>query len=717
MMTACDPNFVNTGVSGAPSPLLPNGWSNCSGSVDIQPGLWGVTQMGPDGDNFLGFHSLDNGAGERPQGHLTSTLIVGNTYYLRFKFAVVPNPGVFPLWGGGGYGDHPGYLDIYAATNQCGLDEMIGTTAVVSSGDGWVEHELIFTANFAHDLIAFAPQSTVSNWVYMGLDDVRMIEGPIIKDESICDGESFDYFGNSWSVPGTYYHTFENTATCDSIVQVNLSVNQVHSYSKNAEICQGQIYSEGTATYNAPGTYTYIHISSQGCDSVVVVDLSVNPSPILNKNISICDGESHYEGTDTYDTSGAYSYVYPSVLGCDSTINTVLEVNPNHHDILNEQICFGDSYSFQGVDHSASDTVQVILISSAGCDSILELRLVVEEIISIDKHFDLCAGESYVEGSSVYISSGLYTDVYTTVNGCDSVVNTSLDFHEDEAITQSFDICEGQNVKVGSSVYSETGIYYDDFSTTMGCDSSIQTLLTVVPQNPILLSDVEICDDSVHTVNLSYLDPEQIFWSDNIEGNIRHFSEAGTYWVDILLDSCYVSDTLRIEKHYRSPYGLKEITECWGEEVVLQVWENNGTAVWSTGETSDEIIVRSTGMYSAEIENACGSFSYTADVFFEDCDCSVFAPNSFTPNADGFNDQFGITYNCDFIKYEMTIHDRWGTPVFHTEDPDAVWNGEYETEGFLHASNIYNYVITYTVVNAKGHLKQDRIFGHITQIR
>lgn len=67
-------------------------------------------------------------------------------------------------------------------------------------------------------------------------------------------------------------------------------------------------------------------------------------------------------------------------------------------------------------------------------------------------------------------------------------------------------------------------------------------------------------------------------------------------------------------------------------------------------------------------------------------------PNVFTPNGDGINDVFtpfmpysGVT------KVEMEIYNRWGKRVFHTTDPDILWDGTDETTKLTNSDGVYYY--------------------------
>ena len=55
---------------------------------------------------------------------------------------------------------------------------------------------------------------------------------------------------------------------------------------------------------------------------------------------------------------------------------------------------------------------------------------------------------------------------------------------------------------------------------------------------------------------------------------------------------------------------------------------------------------------------------------------TFYAPNAFTPNFDGSNDNFlpkGAAW--DLSTYNLWVFDRWGMQLYHTNDANAGWNG------------------------------------------
>lgn len=53
-------------------------------------------------------------------------------------------------------------------------------------------------------------------------------------------------------------------------------------------------------------------------------------------------------------------------------------------------------------------------------------------------------------------------------------------------------------------------------------------------------------------------------------------------------------------------------------------------------------------------------------------DMLIFVPSAFSPNNDGNNDGFGPVMT-GVESFNMVIYDRWGRPVFETDDEDWWW--------------------------------------------
>lgn len=113
-----------------------------------------------------------------------------------------------------------------------------------------------------------------------------------------------------------------------------------------------------------------------------------------------------------------------------------------------------------------------------------------------------CAGDDVIVGPYVHTESGTYTDVILSSSGCDSTVTTVLTVIPAPTHTQSVELCFGYTYTIGSSAYTTSGIYTDTISNAEGCDSIVTTNLTVSPENAIT-QEVDICWGESYSIGAS----------------------------------------------------------------------------------------------------------------------------------------------------------------------------------------------------------------------
>ena len=246
---------------------------------------------------------------------------------------------------------------------------------------------------------------------------------------------------------------------------------------KNVQICSDSSYVVGNSIYNITGTYSDTLTNYFGCDSVVNTNLIVNQSYTINNNETICDGQVLIVGSSQYIQSGIYTDLLSSNSACDSTITTNLLVLPTSNFIQTLSFCSGDSVIVGSNIYTQTGIYTDILTSVNGCDSTITTDLTVFVSSSISNYQDICNGETYWIGNSYYTTPGYYTDIFNSVNGCDSVVNTNLTVYPLLVINNNYTICEDDIVIVGNNTYSQEGDYTDTLQTIYGCDSVINSYI------------------------------------------------------------------------------------------------------------------------------------------------------------------------------------------------------------------------------------------------
>ncbi|MEM1215021.1 MAG: PKD domain-containing protein, partial [Bacteroidota bacterium] len=91
-----------------------------------------------------------------------------------------------------------------------------------------------------------------------------------------------------------------------------------------------------------------------------------------------------------------------------------------------------------------------------------------------------------------------------------------------------------------------------------------------------------------------------------------------------------------------------------------------------------------------------------------------FLPNAFTPNGDGTNDSFrGKGVLVGATDFRFMIWNRWGEPIFETNDPFASWNGQKNNVGREQPAGVYLVRVSYR--DPRGQAVE--LKGYVTLIR
>ncbi len=133
-------------------------------------------------------------------------------------------------------------------------------------------------------------------------------------------------------------------------------------------------------TYASSGLYTSVVSATTGCDSVVQLDLTVNGNTTANHTAVACSSYVWSVDGQTYTTTGIYSGVIPNAAGCDSLINLALTITGSTNTTETVTACASYTWPLNGQTYTASTTAHDTLMSVQGCDSIITLNLTIPQI-------------------------------------------------------------------------------------------------------------------------------------------------------------------------------------------------------------------------------------------------------------------------------------------------------------------------------------------------
>ncbi len=294
-----------------------------------------------------------------------------------------------------------------------------------------------------------------------------------------------------WTSSGIYIDTIPNAKSCDSMITIHLTINTLSSNSElNRTACVSYISPSGNYTWAAPGTYMDTIPNTAGCDSIITIHLTINTistSSVLNQ--TVCSSYTSPSGRYTWTSSNTYSDTIPNSEGCDSLITINLIVK-NTLSILNETACYSYTSPSGNYTWANSGIYKDTIPNTAGCDSIITINLAINHSSSIINK-TACYNYTSPSGHYTWTSSGTYLDTISNASGCDSIMTIHLIFFNSGSnIYQT--VCGTYTSPSGNYTWTNSGTYIDTIPNTAGCDSliTIHLIVNAVSTGPTISQTV-----------------------------------------------------------------------------------------------------------------------------------------------------------------------------------------------------------------------------------
>jgi gliding motility-associated-like protein len=130
---------------------------------------------------------------------------------------------------------------------------------------------------------------------------------------------------------------------------------------------------------------------------------------------------------------------------------------------------------------------------------------------------------------------------------------------------------------------------------------------------------------------------------------------------------------------------------CIGSVIDIGEFSPGNKYLWENGDTLVPRQFSNNGFFTLTISNHCGPSNYSYNLVFEDCESTLYIPNSFSPNQDGVNDTWSVvSTHVEII--ELSIFNRFGA-LISTSSHCASWDGEYL--GKASPAGCYSYLLKY----------------------
>ena len=290
-------------------------------------------------------------------------------------------------------------------------------------------------------------------------------------------------------------------------------------------------------------------------------------------------------------------------------------------------------------------------------------------------------------------------------------------------------ICKGQSVFLNAFQHGVSYLWQDGSSKPgyiaknngtysvkimTHCDTVVSTMqVKLRPKlSHKLWKDTSICEGDSLKLGINDSNAIAYWWLNGYQFPFINVKKAGLYGL-YTMNAC---DTFyRSMKVLTLPgpqdFKLSDSTICRGDIMEYKIHPYGNKFKWQDGSQDSTYPISKEGTYWLTISNQCGIRSDTMHIKAEDCALYLQIPNVFTPNADGLNDFYIAYLNRIPKSYNLSIYNRWGELVYHTDDYTNGWDGTFHNAPAM--EGMYKYIL-----NVRGY-RHDEIYrsGTVMLIR
>jgi gliding motility-associated-like protein len=229
-------------------------------------------------------------------------------------------------------------------------------------------------------------------------------------------------------------------------------------------------------------SYQFVMQTDVGCLYDTTIQVTFHRNYALSLDTTVCDVELPFtwEGhTFTSDTNEVLNL--QSAYGCDSLITLQVHVNPTYQFVDTVDTC--DMYTWRdGVTYTEStDAPTITYTSESGCDSIVKLHLTIYHTIETVDVVSECDSFTWVNGITYYESTMDPVYVFARESGCDSTVRLHLTIGHSKQADTTVTACGKYTWYEHWEIQNSCDDLTHVFHKPDGCDSTVTLHLTILP--------------------------------------------------------------------------------------------------------------------------------------------------------------------------------------------------------------------------------------------
>ena len=217
----------------------------------------------------------------------------------------------------------------------------------------------------------------------------------------------------------TAFITYPSSSGCDSIVYLNLTIHN-NTYATDVHSsCSSYTWLDGNTYSSSNNSAIFTTSNAAGCDSIITLDLTILSSSSSNDSVSACDSLAWIDGITYFSSNNSSTFTLSNNQGCDSLISLNLTVNPSYSIQLYDTICSSDlPYNWNSLVFNNSGDQTHFLTSQSNCDSVITYYLAVNDTPNVSINI----GDTTICQDSIVLLYGIGAENYTWNNNVDDSV-------------------------------------------------------------------------------------------------------------------------------------------------------------------------------------------------------------------------------------------------------------------------------------------------------
>ena len=538
---------------------------------------------------------------------------------------------------------------------------------------------------------------------------------------SSCIGDTIDFFDQVVISDGLYEHLSLDCSRLDVLEAIFTAPDTIE---RIEQICSSDSILFDGQYLSTQGNYVMTIQNILGCDSTIVLDLEVVNELAYIDTLYICENDSTLVFGEWILNDTTVTQSLLSSAGCDSLLTISVVLNSLPRNDMQFQVCEGDSVLLYGEWYRNDGYYNAIVPNNEGCDSLISLEIITKENFTTYDTITACQGDTIQVFATTLTSSEDLWESYVAENGCDSVSYYHVKFVDELESSEEIMLCPGDSIIINGAWIYEEGEYKTVQTSVIGCDSIHSVYITMISYPPTPETEID-CEDLEIIVSIDAQSEWNPIWSNGDTTNQTVYA-SGNMDASLMLytqPNCEKQFTItlpQLPKIDDIPSILDTIlTKDQSISIDLELNPNEWSVKWNDASIVDcdtcmtvQISPTENTEITIYLEHQSGcTFESSFLINLEEEVEGIYVPNIFSPNNDNNNDSWSVFSTSNIQITACNVYDRWGNLVYNIKGDLPEWDGKFN--GRKVEQGVYVYMIRYIDSEGKYQIK----IGDVTLIR